>query len=246
MNIIVLLRRLRGTPEGHEGYRPAGGLIGRCDDAALAAALALRAEIEGATVTALAAGSADREDDVLKHALAAGANSAVRVSDPGLAWVDYHGVARVLAAAAGKIGHDLILAGDRSEDEAQGAVGPAVAEWLSIPHLTGAIDLRVAATNGSAGILATRRDPGHVRTLKVPFPALITVVSFPRPPAPQPPAAEAKIDAVELETLGIQAAELKHRDGCMGDALPVRVTKNATVVKDADELVARLREERLV
>jgi electron transfer flavoprotein beta subunit len=244
MRLVVLLRRLRGTPEGHEGYRPAGGLIGRCDEAALRAALALRGETRGATVTALAAGPADREDDVLRHAMTAGADAAVRVSDPGIAWVDYHGVARVLAATLQRVGHDLILAGDRSEDEAQGAVGPAVAEWLQIPHLTGAIDLKLAAENGSAGVLATRRDPGHVRTLKVPLPALITVVSFPR--AVTCPAGTAAIQSVDLEALGIQAAELKHRDGCMGDALPVRVTKNATVVKDADELVARLREERLV
>ena len=244
MNLVVLLRRLRGTPEGHEGYRPAGGLLGRCDQAALRAALALRDEAGGATVTAVAAGPADREDEVLSHALAAGADCGVRVSDPGLAWVDYHGVARVLAAAVRRIGHDLILAGDRSEDEAQGAVGPAVAEWLQIPHLTGAIDLRLAGTNGSPGVLVTRRDPGHVRTLRVPLPALLTVVSFPR--AASAPAKTTAIESIALESLGIQSAELKHRDGCMGDALPVRVTRNATVVKDADELVARLREERLV
>ena len=244
MNLVVLLRRLRGTPEGHEGYRPAGGLIGRCDDAALRAVLALRAEAGGATVTAVAAGPADREDEVLQHALAAGVDCAVRVSDPGLAWVDYHGVARVLAAAIRRIGHDLIVAGDRSEDEAQGAVGPAVAEWLQVPHLTGAIDVRFAGKNGAPGVLVTRRDPGHVRTLKVPLPALLTVISFPRPVTPVPKTTA--IESIELSSLGIQAAELKHRDGCMGDALPVRVTKNATVVKDADELVSRLREERLV
>ena len=78
----------------------------------------------------------------------------------------------------------------------------------------------------------------------MPLPALLTVVSFPRHVAAA--ARTSAIESIELSSLGIQAAELKHRDGCMGDALPVRVTKNATVVKDADELVARLREERLV
>jgi len=54
------------------------------------------------------------------------------------------------------------------------------------------------------------------------------------------------IQVLDLSAVGLSAAELKHRDRCLGKAHPVRVVRNATLVKDPDELVARLREDRLL
>jgi hypothetical protein len=56
MKIVVLLRRLRGRPDG----APAGQLLGRCDDAALRAALGVRGSKD--SVTVVTAGPAARED----------------------------------------------------------------------------------------------------------------------------------------------------------------------------------------
>ena len=44
----------------------------------------------------------------------------------GCQGVDYLGTARVLAATARHLQHDLVVCGDRSQDELQGAMGPAV------------------------------------------------------------------------------------------------------------------------
>ena len=240
LKLIVLLRRLRARPDGAGATR----LCGTCDEAALRAALGARAAIPGATVTAVAAGPAASEDAVLRWALGAGADKAVRVDDPALLTVDYQGLGRALGGAARSLGADLVLCGDRSEDEVQGAVGPAVAEALGIAHVTGVHDVKVAA--GAATI--SRREGGFVRTLRVKLPTLLGVTSQNGVALP----AHDKIDSVkpiqalDLAAVGLSAAELKHRDRCLGKAHPVRVVRNATLVKDPDELVARLREDRLL
>jgi electron transfer flavoprotein beta subunit len=240
LKLIVLVRRLRARPDGAGAAR----LCGTCDEAALRAALAARAAIPGTTVTALAAGPATSEDAVLRWALGAGVDKAVRVEDPALLTVDYQGLGRALGGAARSLGADLVLCGDRSEDEVQGAVGPAVAEALGIPHVTGVHDVKVAA--GAATM--SRVEGGFVRTLRLKLPTLLGVTSQSGVALP----AHDKIDSVkpiqalDLAAVGLSAAELKHRDRCLGKAHPVRVVRNATLVKDPDELVARLREDRLL
>ncbi len=246
MKIVVLLRRLRSRPGGIANGK--GRLCGTCDEAALRAALAARAAVPGSTVTVLAAGPAVSEDEVLRWALSAGADRAARVDDATLATVDYQGLGRALGSAARHLGADLVLCGDRSEDEVQGAVGPAVAEALGVAHVTGTYDIKVAA--GTATM--SRRDGGFVRTLRIKLPALLGVTSQAGAALPAhdvaPSAADAAkpILALDLAAVGLSAAELKHRDRCLGKAHAVRVVRNATLVKDPDELVARLREDRLL
>src|SRR5262249_28270249 len=92
----------------------------------------------------------------------AGGSAGRPAAHAALEAVDYHGVARVLAQATKKGGYDLILAGDRTEEESQGAVGPAVAEMLGVPHLTAAIDVDL---EGEGALRVTRRDMGVLRTL---------------------------------------------------------------------------------
>ncbi len=240
IKMVVLMRRLRARPDGAGASR----LCGTCDESALRAALAARAANPGATVTALSAGPGISEDPVLRWALGAGADRAVRVDDNALLTVDYQGLGRALGGAARALGADLVFCGDRSEDEVQGAVGPAVAEALGIAHVTGAHDIKVAA--GAATL--TRREGGFVRTLRVRLPALLGVTS--QAGAVLPPHDKQDqskpIQALDLAAVGLSAAELKHRDRCLGKAHPVRVVRNATLVKDPDELVARLREDRLL
>jgi hypothetical protein len=194
------------------------------------------------------------------------------VHDEALAGVDFYALAKVLAATVKRAEFDLVLAGDRSEDEAQGAVGPAVAESLAIPHLTAALDIKI---DGGAAVI-TRRDRGQLRTLKLGLPGLITVTRYDGGEAhgvteadtrgrverqgsavgPTPKFDSSKtmpptvpigvIQTLDLAALGLAAAELKHRDRCLGRPTPVRVARNATVVAEADDLLARLREDRLI
>ncbi len=231
MTTVVLLRRLRAHPDGS----PAPEVIGSCDAAALAAALALGGEV------AVVAAGPEREDEALRFALRRGAGRAARVWGDGLAGVDYHGVARVLAAAARRVGAQLILTGDVSEDEGQGAVGPAVAEVLGMPHVTSAVGLAVEAPS----VLATRRERGIVRTLRLPLPAVVTVRSS-AAALPPPSDGAGEVEVWDLAALGIETRELKHRDRCLGRPSPVRLRGKATLLREPAELIARLRAEGLL
>ncbi len=151
------------------------------------------------------------------------------------------GVARVLAAATKQLGFDLVLIGDRSADEGQGAVGPAVAEALSVPHLSAALDVQL----DDDAAIARRRDDGHVRTLRLPLPALIAVTRS-AAEAPSVTLREgAVIESLSLDELGIQAPELRHRLRCVGAAIPADRAP-ATMLAGAGELIARLRDDRLL
>lgn len=144
MRIVVLLRRLY-----HRPGKPDACLLGRCEQAALAAAVRLRDAL-GGTLTAVALGEAMHEEPTLAAALAAGCDRAVRVHAPACEDLDYLGTAEVLRAAVDRLGCDLLVCGDRSQDQGHGALGPAMAELLGMPHLTGVLDIDVQVEDGAA------------------------------------------------------------------------------------------------
>ena len=254
LRILLLVRRLRGSPDGGA----AGEVLGECERAALTAALTLRDEL-GAHVTVAAMGPARREDRVLAMALRAGCDAAVRVYDRGLQGLDYLGVAHVLAAAANHLGFDVILCGDRSQDERQGAVGPAVAELLEVPHLSSAItDLRA----DDQGLIATRRAGGRIQSLRVTTPAVVAVARFTRlqRPGPDEPDDDAALDDkptparpppariadLDLGDLGLSSRELRYRAQYLGRARALRTPRQPLLLPTATDLIARLREDHLL
>lgn len=150
VRLVVLVQRLHQAPD-----QPAPALLGRCERAALEAAVALAGRL-GGTLTALSMGAEENQRPVLAAALAAGCHAAVRVHAPNCDDLDYLGVATILGTAARTLGCDALLCGDTSENERTGAVGPAVAEILGVPHLTGV--LAIAA--GPAGAAAPKAPGG--------------------------------------------------------------------------------------
>ena len=80
----------------------------------------------------------------LRTALAMGAAKAVLVSDPELAGSDALSTAKVLAAAAKRLGDaDLIIAGTESSDGYTGTVPEQIAEILGLPSVTFAKSVKV-------------------------------------------------------------------------------------------------------
>jgi electron transfer flavoprotein beta subunit len=239
--IAVLLRRLCDTP----GHVDEDEVLGRCERAALAAALVLRSEL-GATVTAIAMGPPTREDRVLAMSLRAGCDHAVRVYDGHLAEVDYLGVAQILAAAVAKTGFDLILCGDRSQDQRQGATGPAVAQLLDIPHLGRLVDLRADGDR----IVCTRRAAGALHELSCGLPALLCVASFPadRRPADGDDSGsrDGVIEELSLDALDIDGRALAHRGRLVGITRERHPGANATLVTSPADLVKRLERDRIL
>ncbi len=91
----------------------------------------------GGTCTVITLGPPSAED-VLREALAYGADHAVLISDPVFAGSDTLATARALAAALVRMGEiDLVLCGRNSVDAETGQVGPELAQLLDLPFATG-------------------------------------------------------------------------------------------------------------
>ncbi|MDF3001332.1 MAG: electron transfer flavoprotein subunit beta/FixA family protein [Bacillota bacterium] len=180
MRIIVLLKQpvkggnsleraaLIGRDSGDDAQ------IGYDDGNALEMALRLKEKAEQGTVEiiALAAGISD-EEEVLREALALGADQAVLLSDAGLAAADSMATARCLAAAIRQIGaYDLILAGYKSQDKKEGHVGSMVAEFLCLPQITHVNEFQV--TEESVEAIADQGD-GFSLKLRAPLPCCLSM-----------------------------------------------------------------------
>ncbi|HTV02581.1 MAG TPA: electron transfer flavoprotein subunit beta/FixA family protein [Luteitalea sp.] len=142
------------------------------DAYALEAALRLR-EAQGGEVIAVSAGPA-RVAQVLREALARGADRALHVEGDGLARADALVVADALAAAIGPESPDLVLTGLQSDDMGFGQTGVILAERLGVPHATIIMDVQV-----EGGALRVKREleGGWFQWLQMPLPALLTIQS---------------------------------------------------------------------
>src|SRR5881227_1147285 len=102
----------------------------------------------GGTCTVITLGPPAAED-VLREAIAWGADRGVLVTDEAFAGSDTLATARALAAVLEREGpFDLVLAGRNSVDADTGQVGPEVAELLGLPFLAGVRVLDIDATSG--------------------------------------------------------------------------------------------------
>ncbi len=139
------------------------------DESALEAALQLKDKTD-CEVVVLSMGP-DRVTDVLKKALAMGADSAVHLDDPAVAGGDSYASARAIAAYAKDKGFDLIMMGRQAQDTDAAGTGPMVAEILGLPQVTNIVSLEQ-----EGGKFLTRRvgDDGR-EVVETSAPAVITV-----------------------------------------------------------------------
>lgn len=140
------------------------------DLGALELALAVRERI-GGTVTAISMGP-DRAEEVLREVMARGADEAILLSDRRYAGADTLATACALAAAARRVGADLLFAGRQSIDGDTAHVGPQVAEELGLPQITG-VEALIDCDEQS--ITVRRQMDEAAEVLRVPLPALFTV-----------------------------------------------------------------------
>lgn len=123
--------------------------------------------------------------DSLREALAAGAESAVLVTDPRLAGADTLVTSRVLAEVLRREGpFPLVLCGLNSVDGDTGQVGPEVAEMLGATFVSGA---RMLEVRGDEVYALCERDDG-TREVVAKLPAVISVTERLCKPAKAPAA----------------------------------------------------------
>lgn len=259
MRIIVCLKQVldpasvRVSSRGELDTRDGAAVTNRADLCALEWALALR-DAHDAEVIALTLGTAGAED-VLREALAMGAQRGVLLCDECFVGCDAAAVSYVLAQAIRTIGDgDLVLAGARSSDDGGGQVGPHVAELLGWPQVTAAVALALA--DGQAH--AVKRFEEGERRISVALPAVITV----EPGAATPRLAHAASImnaysaaltvwsahdiAAEPARLGSQAALVVERRAFAPEAAEKGEVLTGTTRQATAALVARLRKRGLI
>ena len=142
------------------------------DQAALEAALQLKAESD--TVTVISMGPKKLEESMIPL-LARGADRCVLVTDPAFAGSDTYATANVLARSIRHLGaFDLILCGRRAIDGETGQVPGMLATALAIPCVTNAEKLE----KQSDSLCVTRRLEQGTYQLVLPSPGLVSVCEY--------------------------------------------------------------------
>jgi electron transfer flavoprotein beta subunit len=142
------------------------------DAYALEEALRLK-EKHGGDVVVIAAGPA-RVTQVIREALARGADRAIHVDGDHLATADAFAAAQALAAAAKDEGCDLILTGLQSDDQGFAQVGVILAEMLGMAHTTIVMEVQV---DGSTLRVKRELEGGWFQWIEMPLPAVLTIHS---------------------------------------------------------------------
>ena len=142
------------------------------DAYALEEALRLK-EQHGGEVIVVSAGPA-RVTQVIREALARGADRAIHVDGDHLATADAFVVADALALALKDEACDLVLTGLQSDDQGFAQVGVILAERLGVAHSTIIMEVQVSGTT-----LRVKREleGGWFQWISMPLPAVLTIQS---------------------------------------------------------------------
>ncbi|HEY3313657.1 MAG TPA: electron transfer flavoprotein subunit beta/FixA family protein [Bacillota bacterium] len=267
LNVILFVkpvpdpRKSRGSavidPEKKTVRRQGVPLVANpADRYALDTVVRLKGRGVGRVVT-VGMGPPDAEG-VLRETLALGADVAYLLSDRAMAGSDALATARALAAAARKVGFDLILTGAESSDAGTGQVGPTLAGLLGLPHVLHCDDLTLAlASQGADGDGGPAGD-AEGRPLRVGFrlggergeaalglPALLT---FDRLDRPLKPAGFAGVVAARskpcsvwgLADLGLPAEQVGPAGSptVVREVRPAALQNRATILDGGPEAVA--------
>jgi electron transfer flavoprotein beta subunit len=130
-------------------------------------------EKHGGEVVVCSVGPA-RVAQVLREALARGADRAIHVESDALAGADAFVIAGALAAAMKDEQLDLVLTGLQSDDQGSAQTGVVLAEMLGMPHAT--IIMEVQAAESSLRI-KRELEGGWFQWITMPLPALLTIQS---------------------------------------------------------------------
>src|ERR1700728_1072020 len=130
-------------------------------------------EKHGGEVVVVTAGPA-RSQQVVREALAKGADRAIHLEDARFATLDAANVARALATSIAGETFDLIVTGLQSDDFGFAQTGVLLAEVLGWPHAT----IIIGIEKTDAGLRLKRElEAGRYQHVDVPLPAVLTIQS---------------------------------------------------------------------
>jgi len=130
-------------------------------------------EKHGGEVVVVTAGPA-RAQQVLREALAKGADRAIHLEDAAFVGLDALNTAKAIAAAIEGEQFDMIFTGLQSDDYGYAQTGVVLAELLGWPHAT--IIMQIEKADG--GIRVKRElEAGFFQFVDMPLPAVLTIQS---------------------------------------------------------------------
>jgi len=141
MNIVVCIKQVPDTaevrinPETNTLIREGvPSIINPYDMHAIEAGLRIR-EMAGGKVTVITMGPPQAES-ALRDAISMGADDGVLLTDREFAGSDTWATSYTLAKAVEKLGADMVICGKQAIDGDTAQVGPEMAEFLNIPHIS--------------------------------------------------------------------------------------------------------------
>jgi electron transfer flavoprotein beta subunit len=214
------------------------------DGFALERALRLK-EAHGGEVLVCSAGP-PRTAQVLREALARGADRALSLQHERLADADPFVVASVLAAALRDESPDLILTGAQSDDRGHGQTGVILAALLGLPHSTLVSEVRLDAS----GVEARRElEGGWYQWVRIPLPALLAVQTGPHQLRYATLRGIMEARKKDIRTVGLDSLPAP-RQRVVSVSAPVRLRRGRMIdgapAEAARELVRVLRDRSLV
>ncbi|GAC1614428.1 MAG: electron transfer flavoprotein subunit beta/FixA family protein [Vulcanimicrobiaceae bacterium] len=141
------------------------------DEFALEAALQLKERAGGDSTVTVVTMAPESGKEIVRKALAMGADDALMICDPMAEGSDVWGTAYALSKAIATRGFDLVLCGTQSTDAITGELPGALAEYLGIPGLTNARKIEI---DGSTVRAECETDNGFMRVTAA-LPVLVSV-----------------------------------------------------------------------
>ena len=239
MKIVVCVKQVPDTKGGVQ-FNPDGTLnraamlaiMNPDDKAGLEAALRLKDEY-GAEVTVVTMGL-PKAADVLREALAMGADKGILITDRVLGGADTWATSSTIAAGLRNLEYDLIITGRQAIDGDTAQVGPQISEHLDIPVIPYAQDIKIDGDY----VIVQRQYEDRYHVLKAKMPCLVTALSELNEPRYMTPGGV--FDACDAEITTWGRNDLKDLDdaniGLKGS--PTKIAKASDKVrKGAGEVV---------
>ena len=232
MKVVVCVKQVPDTAGGVQ-FNPDGTLnraamlsiMNPDDKAGLEAALRLKDQY-GAEVTVVTMGL-PKAEDVLREALAMGADRGILVTDRVLGGADTWATSTTISGAIRNLEYDLIITGRQAIDGDTAQVGPQISEHLNIPVISYAEDLKIDGDY----VIVKRQYDDRYHMLKVKMPCLITALAELNEPRYMTPGGI--FDAYETELTVWNRKDLKDIDdsnlGLSGS--PTKIAKASDKVR---------------
>ena len=233
MKIIVCVKQVPDTKGGVK-FNPDGTLdrgamltiMNPDDKAGLEAALRLKDQY-GAEVTVLTMGL-PKAEDVLREAIAMGADNGILVTDRVLGGADTWATSTTIAGAIRNIkDYDIIITGRQAIDGDTAQVGPQISEHLDIPVISYAEDIKIDGDS----VVVQRQYEDRYHILKAKMPCLVTALAELNEPRYMTPGGIFDAYDAEITTWG-RANLVDVEDGDLGlKGSPTKIAKASDKVR---------------